>query len=646
MTGFLPLFKRNKLKRVPIYRFDQGMGATDALGRVISFPLQVGSFQIWVDDLLGDDSNNGLSPFPGYRLNGAQNNGSATNTYQAGATGRGLQDIPGKFGPLKTIDAGLAKLPNTARVNQIGYQIRFAKGGIYRTSAITGGAAYHSGRPDYPWVFESYDREDPLNLAKLGRIFGGTPSDYPEIQVNGTAGALALIDNRSGAGNNNGGVAVRGCLFTSYDPSGYMGFYKNTTLNFIAYQPNVLFEGNIFDNVAVNLDNYTSVPYFNALISENNIIRLNVFKNQWSPNGASGVHGSSTNLTLEHNTFFHCGWRPGANRSDSPSTGGIRGGFDHAAYEAGQRGSVCDEKFNLYIDAATYGFSGRGSSTNQYSVHIDNGAGSVSGGSVADASVENPAGIYGRQNCVFAMGASRPPSSQNQVCQIANSLPGSTIEYPLTLNSPFYLGTFPSANIVVQREPVNGIQSYVNVKGLRAYRFGSMPVNTYGSVNCSVEDCLVYNLSPTNDQVYQEAGYFDKQSMVDDVTAYPKLGSAWKIYSAACRLLQLQAWRGYFHSTPKFIKLHYTTGAEGVGNPLTVVDPTIEGGAVITGYQWWRLRPAANNLSYTSASIIGETGKIYTPTAADVGFRIGCAIEITREDRKNIAVSLPTAVMS
>ena len=74
---------------------DQGMGATDASGFVAHFPLRPqGAKQVWVNTATGSPSFNGLSPYPGYELNGAGPN------YQVGATGPGAPN--GAFGPKNT----------------------------------------------------------------------------------------------------------------------------------------------------------------------------------------------------------------------------------------------------------------------------------------------------------------------------------------------------------------------------------------------------------------------------------------------------------------------------------------------------------------------------------------------------------------
>jgi len=86
--GVLPRADRN-----------QGMGTTDAAGFGIQFPLRAqGAKQVWVDTVAGSWSCNGLSPYPGYRMNGAGAH------YQVGASGRGASDKA--FGPKATYKSG------------------------------------------------------------------------------------------------------------------------------------------------------------------------------------------------------------------------------------------------------------------------------------------------------------------------------------------------------------------------------------------------------------------------------------------------------------------------------------------------------------------------------------------------------------
>lgn len=633
MTGFLPLRLRGRPTSMPAYEFGQGMGVTDLTGRVINFPLQVNGIQIWVDGVNGDDTlYNGYSPYPGERLNGTLNNGTASNTYQAGATGSG-GTLTG-YGPKKTLNAALALMPSNARATSTGNQLFAAKGSTYAATNVTNTNGQHSGRADFPYCFQSYDSTDPMNVLKRGRING--PNDYATISYDATY--AAYLNNIQGAGINNGGVVVRGFNFISATE----GSIGGQTISFSWYQPNMLFESNIFNDIALELSNSTTPPNNLALINPNTIVRQNVFYNEWG-NAGAGVHSQTTNLTVEDNVFLHCGWRVGADRNDSKASGGANNGFNHAEYIAGQRGTWLNSRRNLFVDSASFGTSDRGAAVVQYNVHVDDPGASVTGGTVGDASVENPAGVYVNQRNILILGSNNVTTPFGRGVQAGNCLSGSTISYVYALNNPNY----PSGPAVVTLQKESYIDPVIDVSNVLAYAFST----TMFSINAGVTQTGSGNVnsvsSPaTNSQIFQAAGWADKAAIYADLLSYPRLGVAYRILQAAGPLLGLNMNVGVEAPLPTFTVLHYTTGTESIGNLLTCVDPILDASSSIVSRQWYRIRPSVNATAYTTAPIAGATGATYTPQAADTGYRIGCAIWATNGQKTNVGVSAATAVMA
>ena len=109
---------------VPVY--SQAMGATDSNGFVVSFPFSASAtnsvtipVQLWCDAVNGNDSYNGLSPYPGYQMNG-----TGTNV-QFGATGKGKANAV--YGPKKTFFAAYSLIKGNGN-NRVGNQIFLAEG--------------------------------------------------------------------------------------------------------------------------------------------------------------------------------------------------------------------------------------------------------------------------------------------------------------------------------------------------------------------------------------------------------------------------------------------------------------------------------------------------------------------------------------
>ena len=154
---------------MPVY--SQAMGATDSNGFVVSFPFSASAtnsvtipVQLWCDAVNGNDSYNGLSPYPGYQMNG-----TGTNV-QFGATGKGKANA--FYGPKKTFFAAYSLIKGNAN-NRVGNQIFLAQGQSFSEAASTDSFIYRSGfSVQFPFCIQSYDPADPLNLAKHGRATG------------------------------------------------------------------------------------------------------------------------------------------------------------------------------------------------------------------------------------------------------------------------------------------------------------------------------------------------------------------------------------------------------------------------------------------------------------------------------------------
>ena len=149
----------------PAPAYSQAMGATDSNGFVVSFPFSASAtnsatipVQLWCDAVNGNDSYNGLSPYPGYQMNGTGTN------YQFGATGKGKANAA--YGPKKTFFAAYSLIKGNAS-NRVGNQIFLAQGQSFYEGASTDSLIYRSGfSVQFPFCIQSYDPRRSVEPGK------------------------------------------------------------------------------------------------------------------------------------------------------------------------------------------------------------------------------------------------------------------------------------------------------------------------------------------------------------------------------------------------------------------------------------------------------------------------------------------------
>lgn len=517
----LPL-KRGRVGNLPPVDRDQGMGATDGAGFVAHFPLRaIGAQQVWVDTVGGMPSYNGLSPYPGYQMNGSGPN------HQLGATGRGAPNH--SFGPRNNFaDAlnGVVPAPHGE-----GNQFFFAEGQKFIIDALHRGMLYYHGiSARYPACFQSYDPKDPLNVARHGRAGTGSQGARPIWQL----GTGTWPGNSRGDAVDYGGWVFRGLEWRSEG--------NGQASQWVYCQHDMLFENIVFDNVALVLSNNDPQPGFG--IGENNIVRLCASYGQYDTHGSHicGIYSENSNLTVEDSIFWHCGWKVGVSR-DAPVSAGGPDIFKHCLYLHNGKGTSSLLRRNVLIDGSASGLSLRGSHLCHHNVIIDCPTPDfVSGGSGSDA--ESPNGVVQQTYCQLVIGGADINSSLPRMQGFASGdgTPDSFYAYCLYANNPGY-GRVNNCWLQVQ----NGIPGQISHMGFyhnRAYAFAPPPrrlmlsAHDRGSVSSiritgDIDNVLATTSPMTNAQLYAAVGFRGKAAMVAAMIADPSQKWAYRLLGAA-----------------------------------------------------------------------------------------------------------------
>ena len=501
---------------------DQGMGATDASGFVTYFPLRAqGAKQVWVNTVTGSPSYNGLSPYPGYEMNG-----SGTH-YQGGATGPGAPNAI--FGPKDSYADAMNSVYPTVAGGE-GNQFFFAEGQTFIIDKITYGTMYYHGiGASYPACFQSYDSSDPLNVAKHGRAGTGSQGARPIWKL----GTGVWPNNGRGDAVDYGGWVFRGMQWLSAGNGQYM--------NWVYCQNNMLFEGMVFNNLELVLENVNPHAGFNT--SKNNIVRFCASYGQYDTKGSHicGIYSENVNLTIEDCVFWHCGWKVGASRDAAASAGGPDI-FKHCLYLHNGLGTTSLVRRNVLIDGSAAGLSLRGNHVCHHNVIIDCPTPDFkSGGSGSDT--ESPNGVSQHAYCQLMIGGA-DISTSNPRMQGFSSSDGkadSYLSYSLAVNNPGY-GKVNNCWLSVQNN-VTAQVSNMTFNHNRAYAYApparrlSMAAGTHGSlssIKMTDNDNVVSASSPmTTAQMYAAIGYFSKQAMINDMIADPTAAWAYGLLAVA-----------------------------------------------------------------------------------------------------------------
>ena len=496
-----PVAAQTTATPIPVY--SQAMGATDNTGFVVSFPFSAAAtnsatipVQLWCDALNGSDSYNGLSPYPGFQMNGTGTN------LQFGATGKGKAYAA--YGPKKTFYAAYSLIKGNAS-NRVGNQIFLAQGQSFTETASTDSFIYRSGfSVAFPFCIQSYDPADPLNLAKHGRATGTNRPKLSTEVTNGVGRNYAVIafyatDNPKPSGTSSiprGNFAIRGISFDS-------GTADGCQVGWVGNPYNVLFENCTFPGCGLGLG--SSNPAANA---KNVIFRHCAISGNYSSAGAhsAGIGtGHVDGLIIEDCIVYHAGWPMGSDRQEAYFTGVLKGNtltvsgpvkgkgiavgqtlggtgvgtakitsgsgttwtFDGGAQNLTARTMITTLpsspdifKQGMYmsfgaadqsicrrcviLDNSASGLSGRGSILAYHNVLIDNPVQMVAGGSVNGAtggySTENPTGVDFSYHHNLLMGGAdiNAANMRGEGISTQNGRKGSGAKYNLFVNNPDY----------------------------------------------------------------------------------------------------------------------------------------------------------------------------------------------------------------
>ena len=517
----LPLV-RGRIGQLPQADRDQGMGATDTAGFVKYFPLRAsGAQQIWIDTVGGASSYNGLSPYPGYRMNGTGPH------QQLGATGRGAPNT--SFGPKNTYVDAMNSVSPTLPHGE-GNQFFFAEGQVFIIDKLrSGGMYYHGMGATYPACFQSYDLQDPLNVTKHGRAGTGSQGARPIWKL----GTGTWPGNGRGDAVEYGGWVFRGLEWVSTG--------NGQATQWVYCQNDMLFEGMVFNNVELVLENTNPHPGFTT--SSNNIVRLCASYGQYDTGGSHmcGIFSGNINLTIEDCVFWHCGWKVGVSR-DTPVSAGGPDIFKHCLYLHGGLGTTSLVRRNVLIDGSASGLSLRGSHVCHHNVIIDCPTPDFKGGG-SGSDLESPNGVSQRAYCQLVIGGADIASNQPRMQGFSSSdgTADSYYAYSLYANSPGY-GKVNNQWLAVNNS-IKAQITHMNFSHNRAYAFAP-PTKTLlksaraagelASIMVIDDDNLSSSTSPmTNNQLYDKVGYPSKQAMITAMIADPSQGWAYRLLAAA-----------------------------------------------------------------------------------------------------------------
>lgn len=501
---------------------DQGMGSTDASGFVTYFPLRSSvAKQVWVNTATGSSSYNGLSPYPNFQMNGSGAN------FQNGATGQGTFNTA--YGPKSTYATALNSVSVSGKGE--GNQFFFAEGQTFTIDAISMGIMwYHGVGASYPVCFQSYDPTDPLNVTKHGRAGTGSQGVRPIWQL----GTGVWPYNSRGDAAEYGGWVFRGLQWIS------TGNGQASTWTYS--QNNMLFEGMVFNNVELILQNTNTQSGYTT--SSNNIVRMCASYGQYDTQGSHmcGIYSANVNLTIEDCIFWHCGWEVGVSRDTAVSAGGPDI-FKHCIYLHNGGGTTSQVRRNVLMDGSAAGLSLRGNHVCHHNVIIDcPTADFKSGGSGSDS--ESPNGVSQHAYCHLVIGGADISSSlpRMQGFESSDGTSDSYYEYCLYANNPGY-GAVNNFWLGVQNN-ISTQTSYMGFYHNRAYAYAlpskRLMLTTSGNgsqssiqITADTDNVLSTTSPMSNAQLYSAIGYSSKQAMVDSMIADPVTPWAYQLLAAA-----------------------------------------------------------------------------------------------------------------
>lgn len=379
--------------------YDQRWGtSTDANG-LITFGLNSGNRNVYLNCSRPDDSGDGLS------------NAAAEKTWDAAFADL----IAGSPGDHLLVAQGCT-FTDSGSPTGSGSWTFFG----YGTTAL----AF-----TYPTTVQSYDPADAANTAKYGRATGGN-MPILNIPTNGNTPSLTVFGNSGTHGYAIQGIELAGNYGISFNGT-HTVVVQNTRWNVAT--------------LAINA-NSTSA----ASISVGVDVSKSTFWGAWATSGNnSGLFIAGINTPyLQGIATAHSGWKVGAARSDDPTVGGANV-FGHGIYYYPNNLNGHIDRF-IGIDAAADSLNVRGGAAITQFVALDEPiAATIGGSSSGDYTDEAPNGVLITADDGLVMGGAdiNNTNPRGLAFSVKNTIAGSRIRNVGLLDNPnsggsvnFYLG--------------------------------------------------------------------------------------------------------------------------------------------------------------------------------------------------------------
>lgn len=488
--------------------------ATDANGW-ITFGLNTGSRRVWVDDQRPDDSGDGLTPATAKKTFYA---GMGVFMYGGFHPGDQIMFAGGSAGG-NYVDLGSTANPGGG---QLGNYTFF--NGISKT---------------YPTAVLCYDRADPTNAAKYGKLLG---NQRPVIDLS-TVSGTTVFRKSADVGNTDHYCAWQGLIFDGKNVAG-------ASLEHDGRHDAMVFQNITWRSTELLLNNAGSSYGF----SQNCHVSKCTFYGAWFTDGnCAGMFDHGTNaLWVTDCAFLHCAWKIGASRDDATSAGGTHsGGQGHGHYHHATSTNAVFRR-NIYGDNSADGFNARGDVIASDIVTIDEPIALTFGGFSGSAS-ERPEGVLQSLTNFLCMGGNSINTSQPRAFafNIANCLPGSVARNGVIIENPNYGGTNSYYNVQNATADGNGEAQGFLFDQLRGYNWSNRLQTVTDSTNLittSWTNCLIdvaavgwrdgtitssggnaissgasFPLKKTPAQIYTAMGFASRNAMFDAIAMYPDL---------------------------------------------------------------------------------------------------------------------------
>jgi hypothetical protein len=455
--------------------YDTRFGVTNTTTGWIDFPLQGSAKRIWLDQVSGNDANNGLSAATAKKTFDA-----AIVLYKSGHSPSDQLMIAGASG-------GTGTGPTYTDGGIDGDGIRGLSSGVSLT---------------YPNAFLCYDPASPADSTKYGKLLGGAkpsltvPASDPAINMPGSTGSS--------------NVAVQGIDF---DAAGnhdrVMGFSGSGGAGLAHYGicfQNCRFKGVRLTLICGNNDPETG-PY-----GQNYLISKCSGWGQWSTGGnMSWLFVEGTDGYCEQETVGgHCAWKIGASRDDDISIGGPLT-LGHGRYFSAQSLNGRSD-WTVWFDSAVDGDNTRGEMAMTYSVHLNEPTVGTTGG-YSSSVAEAPLGELITRSCGLVVGGGdyRTGSFYSNAWGNQMTKPGSFIEDYLLVANPKVASGY---NIPILN-PANNpdmIEQFITMRRITGFNYSNRLRHDEGSsperINVTWVDCNLDQLAPGTGNTVSSSGDF------------------------------------------------------------------------------------------------------------------------------------------